>query len=103
MVLQIGPHILFHLMGANSALHFLSDAFLYNTMARPNISSVSRGLHTVLSKAKLISNKESYIFPGRPRIYQKPLVEEYKQNPLLRQQVEWNVRQVLIYILLSIE
>ena len=90
MALQIGPHIVFHLMGANSMLHFLSDAFQYKVMNRPNILSISRSIKTVLSKAKTVSTLESFIFPGRPQLRTQIVA----QNPLLRQQVEWNVRQV---------
>ena len=98
MALNIAPHIIFHLMGANSMLHFLADAFNYNSMARPNISSILRGLQTVFAKykrLKLFSNKDSFIIPGKQKIQPKESKTlHFSQSPLLRQQVEWNVRQV---------
>ena len=85
-------------MGANSMLHFLADAFNYNLMARPNISSILRGLKTIFVKyerLKLFSNKDSFIIPGKQKIQtQESKTLLFSQNPLLRQQVEWNVRQV---------
>ena len=86
-------------MGANSMLHFLADAFNYNSMARPNISLILRGLQTMFAKyerLKLFSKKDSFIIPGKQKIQpeeSKTLL--FSQNPLLRQQVEWNVRQVI--------
>ena len=89
---------LYLIMGANSMLHFLADAFNYNSMARPNISSILRGLQTVFAKyerLKVFSNKDSIIVPGKQKIQpQESKTLLFSQNPLLRQQVEWNVRQV---------
>ena len=90
-------------MGANSMLHFLADAFNYNSMARPNISLILRGLQTMFAKyerLKLFSKKDSFIIPGKQKIQpQESKTLHFSQNPLLRQQVEWNVRQVSDYLI----
>ena len=52
MNVQIQPHILSHLMGANAELQFWADAFQYKMEQRPNIEYFNIRMKSFWHKSK---------------------------------------------------
>ena len=77
---------------ANPKLRFISDCFSYIPTDRPSATSMLKYLQGFHSEviAETRSSKQSILFPKK-RL--KTSIPRPQCDPLLRQQVEWNVRQ----------
>ena len=89
------PSLLANLERANPKLRFLSDCFNYTPLERPSTTFVLRGLHQFMAEVRRDRKtgsgpNTSFIFPGR-RIMSGS--HNRRSDPLVRQQVDWNVRQ----------
>ena len=82
---------------ANPQLRFISDCFAYNPGDRPSVSLLLKSLqsfHEDTHRKASTASVLSFIFPNKRIASGLPRT---KADPLLRQQVDWNVRQEAVY------
>ena len=96
MLIKQEPSIVKTLKSANARLHFLESCFFYNPQERPAATFITRGLQQCVMEIQRESRTQrsqisSFIFPGR-RITNSARMRQF--DPLIRQQIEWNVRNV---------
>ena len=88
---RMKPCLLDNLEQANPKLRFLSDALSYTPSDRPSAIILLKSLQQFQTEVKESrSSQNSIIYPSK-RL--KTSVARTRTDPLLRQQVEWNVRQ----------
>ena len=88
---RMKPCLLDNLEQANQKLRFLSDALSYTPSDRPSAVILLKSLQQFQTEVKESrSSQNSIIYPSK-RL--KTSVARTRTDPLLRQQVEWNVRQ----------
>ena len=92
---RMKPCLVETLDNANPQLRFISDCFAYNPGDRPSVTLLLKNLQSfhddTLNGAKAsAASVLSFIFPNKRIASGLP---RSKADPLLRQQVEWNVRQ----------
>ena len=90
---RMKPCLLATLDSANPQLRFLSDCFNYCQQDRPSASLILRELQSFLAQmeeAGQTGRQTSHILPSTRLKSGAPAA---RSDPLIRQQVEWNVRQ----------
>ena len=87
---RLKPCLLATLDSANPQLKFLSDCFNYSELERPSASVILKELQSFMGEMAETRQHSGHIFPSK-RL--KSGVAVTRSDPLIRQQVEWNVRQ----------
>jgi hypothetical protein len=93
------PCLLEKLQKANPKLRFLSECFNYSPLERPSATLLLRGLHQLITEVKRVRKigsgpNKRFIFPRRGIMYAS---HNRLSDPLVRLQVEWNLRQETCY------
>ena len=94
---RMKPCLVETLNEANPKLRFLSDCFAYIPSERPSVSLLLKSVQQFqeeISTFPKARNNSSLIFPNK-RV--STSVPKARSDPLLRQQVEWNVKQEASY------
>lgn len=100
MSLKFEPSIIMTVRSANPRLRFLVDCLQYAEEERPPASLVSRGLQQCVlqiqreNRGPAAAQVSSILFPGmRVAINSSKTRRQQILDPLVKQQIEWNVKQ----------
>ncbi|XP_059087881.1 uncharacterized protein LOC131884201 isoform X2 [Tigriopus californicus] len=95
VALKLEPSIVMTVRSANPKLQFLTQCLQYNSVERPSATFITTGLQQCILEIQRdnrvsIAQASSFVFPGR-RIINSARTRKF--DPLIRQQIEWNVKQ----------
>ena len=99
MSLKFEPSIIMTVRTANPRLQFLVDCLQYPEEERPPVALVSRGLQQCVLEVQRenrgpAAQVSSILFPGmRVAINSSKKRRQILLDPLVKQQIEWNVKQ----------